>query len=80
METFPLNHDFINRWPQGWTARSTAYRQGFQCGFRGEHRKPTLRQCPYTAGSAEFDAWYAGIDAGVLKVRVQKESARETMR
>ena len=55
--------DFVAEWPQGWTKRSLTYRQGFQSGF-ARKTGGICMLCGHPEGSLEFDAWFAGKDAG----------------
>lgn len=59
--------DWINDWPKGSEPRSLPYREGVQAGYdwviagrpRGGLPKPN-----YALGTAELDAYLAGLDHG----------------
>lgn len=49
----------VQLFSQERTPRSDAYREGAMSALR-HHLECAKTRCPYTAGSAEFDAYYAG--------------------
>ncbi len=54
--------------------RSQAYREGVMAALRyrtGETDQ--MACCPYAVGTAEADAWFAGIDEGHALYRKRKE-------
>ncbi|MEA3413159.1 MAG: hypothetical protein U9R74_16685 [Pseudomonadota bacterium] len=58
--------------------RSHAYKSGVLCFLRfkaGEIAHPDNR-IPYPPGSAESDAWYAGMDEGYARWRSQRNGSK----
>lgn len=67
MTIFKHRKDLRQDWPEGVPARSMPYREGMQAARTWhEAGKPRgeLAACPYMQGSVEFDAWFAGLEAG----------------
>jgi hypothetical protein len=69
---------YQERFASGATPRSEAYRKGVMAILQWQaYMKPMV--CPYPAGSAEFDAYWAGHDEGVrLWQKAQAASITDT--
>lgn len=49
--------------------RSPAYRQGVEAKLERHFGQRPALACPYAQGSAEFDAFFSGVDEGNLILR-----------
>lgn len=59
---------------RGRTPRSAAYKAGALAAL--EHRLEGRRlECTYEVGTAEADAWFAGVDEGAALARAEREAA-----
>lgn len=81
MGPLPQKRDFLNAWPEGIPIRSRPYREGMQVGYtramQPKHeRAPFMpeRDIGYPEGSVEFDAWWAGHDAGQTVAQVDLDA------
>jgi len=62
--------DWVQDWPRGWTARSLPYRQAFHRAYYAMIDGASMPACPFLAATVEFDAWFAGQEAGKLKFKI----------
>jgi hypothetical protein len=58
----------------GRTKRSSAYIAGARAKF-SHHLNKTPIRCPHSEGSAEFDAFYAGLDEARHIIRAEQVEA-----
>jgi hypothetical protein len=54
--------------------RSEEYKAGVLEALRFRLGEVEMLKCPYRAGTAQADAWYAGIDEGHSKARAAMEA------
>lgn len=73
-----IEQAFFDRFTNGQDRRSPAYQQGFRAALYRhftprEDRQPIEQVIPYRAGTAEWDAWFAGFDHGQLRARMMED-------
>lgn len=64
MKTSTAQQVFDNAFRPGREPRSEAYKQGVMACLRVRLDGMQYSPCPYKAGTAESDAYFAGIDEG----------------